>query len=58
VLELLAYCTSDTCENEDVPEIATTTSLIAGVVVLAMTVIASLLRSRTDRDARRAPNGR
>ena len=39
-------------QDEDVPEIATTTSLVVVVVVLAITVTASVLRSRTDPDAR------
>ena len=39
-------------QNEDVPEIATTTSLIVIVVVLAVTGTASLLKARADPDAR------
>ena len=39
-------------QNDDVPEIATTTSLMVIVIVLAITVIVSLLKSRTDPDAR------
>ena len=39
-------------QNEDIPEIATTTSLVVIAVVLAITVAASLLKSRRDPDAR------
>src|SRR3954467_13644275 len=39
-------------QNDDVPEIATATSLGVIVVVLVVTVVASLLRARRDPDAR------
>jgi tellurite resistance protein TerC len=39
-------------QDDRVPEIATSTSLLIILVVLAVTVVASLLKSRRDPDAR------
>jgi len=39
-------------QNDDIPEIATSTSLIVIAIVLAVTVVASLLKVRRDPDAR------
>jgi tellurite resistance protein TerC len=39
-------------QNDDVPEVATSTSLLVILVVLAVTVVASLLKSRREPDAR------
>jgi predicted tellurium resistance membrane protein TerC len=38
--------------NDDIPEIATSTSLLVVVVVLAVTIVASLLKARRDPGAR------
>jgi tellurite resistance protein TerC len=51
-------------QNDGIPEIATSTSLVVIVAILAITVVASLLRARRDPDARaragalRAPRDR
>jgi tellurite resistance protein TerC len=39
-------------QNDDIPEIATSTSLLVILVVLTVTVVASLLKARRDPDAR------
>src|SRR4029079_11616680 len=39
-------------QNDDVPEVATSTSLLVILVVLTVTVVASLLKSRREPDAR------
>jgi tellurite resistance protein TerC len=39
-------------QSDDIPEIATSTSLLVIVVVLAVTIVASLAKSRRDPDAR------
>jgi tellurite resistance protein TerC len=39
-------------QNDDVPEVATSTSLLVILVVLTITVVASLLKSRRDPEAR------
>jgi tellurite resistance protein TerC len=42
-------------QDDDIPEIATSTSLLVITVVLAITVIASLLKARRDPEARAHP---
>jgi predicted tellurium resistance membrane protein TerC len=39
-------------QNDDIPEIATSTSLLVILGILSVTVVASLARSRSDPDAR------